>query len=81
MPLPIKEIRENDIIIDRSRYDDANTHDPEYGAPPGLSEEIVHNLSKSKNEPEWMLNKRLQALKLYLETALPTWGPPLDKLS
>lgn len=70
----------SDIGIDRSRYDDANAHDPQYEAPPGVNEQVVRIISKAKNEPEWMLQKRLQALALYLKTPLPTWGPPLDKL-
>ena len=69
-----------DIVIDRSMYDDANVHDPEYEAPPGLSEQLVRVISKSKREPEWMLQKRLRALRLYQETPLPTWGPSLSKL-
>jgi hypothetical protein len=27
-----------------------------FKAEPGLNEEIIRNISKSKNEPEWMLN-------------------------
>ena len=45
-----------------------------------LTEETVKLISKSKNEPEWMLNKRLHALKVYNELKFPTWGPDLGKL-
>ncbi len=47
----------------------------------GLNEKLVRYISKSKNEPEWMLNKRLQALKLFKKTKLPTWGPSLKALN
>ncbi|MFZ2310348.1 MAG: Fe-S cluster assembly protein SufB [Patescibacteria group bacterium] len=46
----------------------------------GLDEELVRAISKDKNEPVWMLEKRLQSFKLYSEMAMPSWGPDLSKL-
>jgi Fe-S cluster assembly protein SufB len=46
----------------------------------GLSESLVRRISADKKEPEWMLEKRLAALKLYNEKPLPDWGPSLDGL-
>jgi Fe-S cluster assembly protein SufB len=46
----------------------------------GISAKLVRHISKSKKEPEWMLKKRLEGLKLYKQTPLPGWGPKLDKL-
>ncbi|HLD12511.1 MAG TPA: Fe-S cluster assembly protein SufB [Candidatus Nanoarchaeia archaeon] len=45
-----------------------------------IDEEVVRNISKSKNEPEWMLQKRLHALQIYRQLQLPTWGPSLKEL-
>jgi Fe-S cluster assembly protein SufB len=42
-------------------------------APPGLSEDIVRFISAKKNEPEWMLNLRLDAYKEWLKLTEPTW--------
>ena len=47
----------------------------------GLDEELVRFISEDKKEPAWMLEKRLQSLKLYQEMAMPTWGPDLSKLN
>ena len=47
---------------------------------PGLNEEVVRNISKNKNEPEWMLDFRLKAFKIYKEKEVPTWGADLSKL-
>jgi Fe-S cluster assembly protein SufB len=69
-----------ELSIDRSRYDAANEHDPELEAPPGINEDVVRIISKSKNEPDWMLQKRLAGLKLYLDNPLPNWGPSLKDL-
>ncbi|MFA6494388.1 MAG: Fe-S cluster assembly protein SufB [Candidatus Paceibacterota bacterium] len=46
----------------------------------GLSEALVRRISADKKEPEWMLQKRLTALKMYNEKPLPDWGPSLDGL-
>lgn len=54
--------------------------DLELEAPQGISEEIVELISKHKNEPEWMLQKRLHCLKLFKEMKMPAWGPSLEKL-
>ena len=55
-------------------------------APPGLSEDVVRLISTKKNEPEWLLNFRLKALRRFLsmlETEPePSWAmvdhPPID---
>src|SRR3989344_2265153 len=46
--------------------------------PPGLSEETVRAISKIKKEPDWMLQKRLAALKVFFSKPMPTWGANLS---
>ena len=46
----------------------------------GLSEDIVRELSKEKHEPEWVLDIRLKALKLFYELEDPSWGPDISYL-
>jgi len=41
-----------------------------------LNKDLVVEISKSKKEPEWMLQIRLRALELFLKTPLPTWQIP-----
>ncbi len=50
-------------------------------AKKGLSEEVIRLISASKAEPEWMLTKRLEALKLFKTKPLPNWGPDLSGLN
>ncbi|TSC55175.1 MAG: Fe-S cluster assembly protein SufB [Parcubacteria group bacterium LiPW_30] len=47
----------------------------------GLSETLVRHISESKNEPSWMLKKRLEAFSLWKETLIPNWGPSLSGLN
>ena len=44
------------------------------GARRGLSEEVVRDISAKKDEPEWMLQRRLKGLKLFHRKPTPTWG-------
>src|SRR5690349_5228692 len=41
--------------------------------PPGLSEEVVRAISARKEEPEWMLEFRLKALRHFFTMTEPTW--------
>src|SRR3989344_1263017 len=69
------------IELNRALYDDADNHQARFIAKPGLSREVVELISKSKNEPQWMLDKRLKGLELFQKTSLPTWGPDLSQLN
>ena len=42
--------------------------------PKGLSEEVVRIISKKKNEPDWMLEYRLNAYRAWLEMEEPDWA-------
>ncbi len=48
----------------------------------GLNEEVIRLISKKKNEPEWLLEFRLQAYRYWLTQKMPTWPhlniPPID---
>jgi Fe-S cluster assembly protein SufB len=46
----------------------------------GLHESIVEEISRKKNEPAWMLEFRLKALKLFESMPMPTWGADLSQL-
>ena len=44
----------------------------------GLTEETVRQISKYKNEPDWMLEFRLKSFKKFKELDQPSFGPKLD---
>ena len=46
----------------------------------GLSEEVVREISRLKNEPDWMLEFRLKAYKAFQELPMPSFGPDLSFL-
>jgi Fe-S cluster assembly protein SufB len=41
--------------------------------PKGLNEDVVRLISSKKNEPEWLLEWRLKAYRLWLTMKEPTW--------
>lgn len=65
----------------REVYDEPNISKSKYTSQFGLNKELVIEISKQKQEPEWMLKKRLQAFEFYQKTPLPNWGPSLANLN
>lgn len=51
-----------------------------FKAEPGLTKEVVISISKEKNEPDWMLQKRLKAFEVFQKLEMPNWGPSLKEL-
>ncbi len=51
-------------------------------APKGLSEDIIRFISAKKDEPEWMLERRLKAYEHWQKMSEPDWAnidfPPID---
>ena len=70
----IKEINQN-------IYNFKKADNYEFKMQKGLNKEIVEEISKMKNEPDWMLKLRLNALETYYRLELPTWGPDLSELN
>ncbi|UJL45201.1 Fe-S cluster assembly protein SufB [Virgibacillus sp. NKC19-16] len=46
----------------------------------GLTKAVVEEISKRKEEPEWMLDKRLKALEVFYSKPMPQWGGDLSEL-
>ncbi len=67
--------------INRNIYDIRNQDDYDFKIKKGLTPEIIKEISKQKNDPEWMAEFRLKALETYKKLQLPTWGPDLSELN
>ena len=59
-------------------------HDPTdqyvFKSRKGIDEQIVRQISAMKNEPAWMTEFRLNALAIFFEKPMPTWGGDLSHL-
>jgi Fe-S cluster assembly protein SufB len=62
------------------KYGFHDTEAPLYKSGRGLTEEIVRAISARKEEPEWMLEFRLKALKHFNERPMPKWGAELEEI-
>ncbi|MBN9581245.1 MAG: Fe-S cluster assembly protein SufB [Afipia sp.] len=65
--------RVRQIDVDQYRYGFETLIESEK-APKGLSEDIVKFISAKKNEPDWMLQWRLEAYRRWLTMEEPTWA-------
>ena len=70
-------------IEDEKSFDDLTDKDYKYGfvteiesesLPPGLSEEIVVEISKRKNEPSWLTEWRIKAYNEWKKMETPQWA-------
>ena len=66
--------------INRSVYDIKDEVEFSYKADRGLTEDIIRKISAEKEEPSWMLEKRLQALRIYESLDVPPWAPDISEL-
>ena len=46
----------------------------------GLNSQLIEQLSRTKQEPDWMLQYRLQALEIFEQKPMPAWGADLSDL-
>jgi len=63
------------------RFDFKKEEKSAFQTEKGLTEETVRVISEDKGEPEWMLNRRLRALKQFQEMPMPTDWPGQPDLS
>ena len=70
-----------EIVSDEYKYDFKTDADVLYSTGVGLNEKVVREISASKNEPEWMLEFRLKALKQFESMPQPTWGLDLSNIN
>lgn len=66
--------------LSREVFDDANPSPYVDGIARGVDERLIHRMSADKGEPQWMLEHRLQSLKMFQEKTMPTWGADLSQL-
>ncbi len=66
--------------IDRRIYDIKNELNYSFKTDSGLTKDIILDISREKNEPEWMRDFRLKSLEIYSQKPFPKWGADLSDL-
>lgn len=81
-PIDIEQPTQDEQIEALSQYR-YGWHDSDVAgaaAKRGLTEDVVREISAIKNEDEWMLSRRLKALKAFERKPMPTWGADLSDI-
>ena len=69
------------LDIDYTKYDfKDSTEMYVHLSKKGLSKDTVIEISKMKNEPQWMLDFRLRSYEIFMQKPMPTWGGDLSKI-
>lgn len=79
-----RPVEKEQAVYDRdySRYAFSYPTDKyKYVLKPGLSREVIEEISAIKNEPKWMREFRLQAYEIFLKKPMPTWGGDLSAIN
>ncbi|WP_425448084.1 Fe-S cluster assembly protein SufB [Dethiothermospora halolimnae] len=66
--------------VERGVYDIKNEFKYRYKSEKGLTEEIIREISREKDEPKWMMDFRLKSLEIYNSKPVPEWGADLSGL-
>lgn len=66
--------------IDRSLYDFRYEEDESDFLEGGITSGIIEEISKEKNDPEWMREFRLKSLDIYNKTPMVNWGASIEGL-
>lgn len=75
-----QETVEKDVVISQDNYQ-YGFHDEDisvFNTGKGLTEEIVREISRIKQEPEWMTEYRVNAFRIFEKLPMPKWGPDLS---
>ena len=69
------------LDIDYTKYDfKDSTEMYVHLSKKGLSKDTVIEISKMKNEPQWMLDFRLRSYEIFMQKPMPTWGGDLSQI-
>ena len=74
MATDITETKSADVVGEINKYDFRTKSKAVFKARKGLDAEIVKQISDLKDEPDWMLQFRLESLKIFESKPLPEWG-------
>jgi len=72
---------QENLNMDYSKYDfKESTEMYVHLSKKGLSKEVVQEISRLKNEPQWMLDFRLRSYEVFMKKPMPNWGADLSTI-
>jgi Fe-S cluster assembly protein SufB len=73
-------MKEYELEFDYSKYAFRDEIEYKYIGKPGLSRELIEEISHIKGEPDWMREIRLKAYEHFIRRPMPSWGPDLSEV-
>ncbi|MDE0816807.1 MAG: Fe-S cluster assembly protein SufB [Pirellulaceae bacterium] len=61
-----------------NKYDFRTENEAVFKVEKGINADIVRQISEMKDEPQWMLDFRLEALEIFESKPMPEWGGDID---
>jgi Fe-S cluster assembly protein SufB len=78
----MKYMTTEELNMDYSKYDFKDSTDLYvYTSKKGLSRGTIEEISRIKNEPQWMLDFRLRSYDIFMKKPMPIWGGDLSKIN
>ena len=72
---------QENLNMDYSKYDfKESTEMYVHLSKKGLSKEVIQEISKLKDEPQWMLDFRLRSYEVFMKKPMPNWGADLSSI-
>jgi Fe-S cluster assembly protein SufB len=69
-----------DVKTGDYKYGFKDDHKSLFQSKRGLAREVIEEISKQKDEPQWMRDFRLKSLEIFLKKPMPKWGPNLQDI-
>jgi Fe-S cluster assembly protein SufB len=64
----------DELQVDKEYKEGFTTDVESYTLPAGLNEDVIKKISSFKKEPQWLLDWRLEAYKIWLNMKQPAWA-------
>ena len=66
------------VVGEINKYDFRTPNEAVFKVEKGINAGIVRQISEMKDEPQWMLDFRLEALEIFESKPMPDWGGDID---
>jgi len=77
----MSDMTTENLDMDYSQYDfKDSTEMYVHLSKKGLTKDTVREISKMKDEPQWMLDFRLRSYDIFMKKPMPQWGGDLNKI-
>ena len=68
----------SEVVGEINKYDFRTENEAVFKVEKGINADIVRQISEMKDEPQWMLDFRLEALEIFESKPMPEWGGDID---